>query len=118
MYCTTNVKVHCTDACLFQMMGLLEIELFSRSQEDDEERRRRGQAHYLSTTFAEASANTGKGKSKGKSKTKDEGQKDKPAKAGEKGGDSSKPICTDYLTDTGCPRGDQCTYRHPASAHL
>ena len=115
MYRTTNVKVHCTDASLLQMMGLLEIELSSRAQEDDEERRRRGQAHHLSTTSAEASAvNKGKGKSKGKSKTKDEGQKGKPAKGGEKGGDSSKPICTDYLTDTGCPRGDQCTYRHPA----
>ena len=25
----------------------------------------------------------------------------------------TKPICSDCLTDNGCPRGDQCKYRHP-----
>ena len=37
MYRTTQVKVQCTDAALLQMMGLLEIELTARAQEDDDE---------------------------------------------------------------------------------
>ena len=36
MYRTTNVKVLCTDSSLLQVMGLPEIELSSRVQEDDE----------------------------------------------------------------------------------
>ena len=116
MYRTTNVKVLCTDSSLLQMMGLLEIELSSRAQEDDEEKRRRGQGHHVSASSAEADAiSKGKGKSKGKQKSKEGGKKpDSQAKGKDKGGDSSKPICTDYLTDNGCPRGDQCTFRHPA----
>ena len=71
MYRTTNViKVHCTDSALLQMMGLLEIELSARAQEDDEEKRRKGQTHHVSTASAEArGASKGKGKGKGKPST-------------------------------------------------
>ena len=120
MYRTTNVKVQCTDAALLQMMGLLEIELSARAQEDDEERRRKGHAHHLSSSAAEAGAvGKGKGKSKGKSPEKDKG-KEKGKNEGSKGAkgkggkDDSRPICSDYMTENGCPRGDQCTQRHPA----
>ena len=34
-------QVYCTDQVLLQLMGLLEIELSTRAQEDDEERRRK-----------------------------------------------------------------------------
>ena len=36
MYKATNAKVHCSDEALLRMMGLLEIELAARAQEDDE----------------------------------------------------------------------------------
>ena len=118
MYRTTNVKVHCTDSALLQMMGLLEIELSARAQEDDEEKRRKGQTHHVSTASAEArGASKGKGKGKGKPPqppNKGKGKKDDNKGKGKGGGDDTKPICSDYLTDNGCPRGDQCTYRHPA----
>ena len=43
---TTQVKNNCTDQTLLQTMGMLEIELAARAQEDDEERRKRGQTHH------------------------------------------------------------------------
>ena len=42
----TNIKTHCNGQTLLQLMGLLEIELSSRSHKDDEERRRRGTGQY------------------------------------------------------------------------
>ena len=120
MYRTTNVKVHCTDSALLQMMGLLEIELSARAQEDDEEKRRKGQTHHVSTASAEArGASKGKGKGKGKPPqppNKGKGKKDDNKGKGKGGGDDSKPICSDYLTDNGCPRGDQCTYPPPSKS--
>ena len=41
-----HVKNNCTDQTLLQTMGMLEIELAARAQEDDEERRKRGQTHH------------------------------------------------------------------------
>ena len=118
MYRATDVKVHCTDSALLHMMGLLEIELSARAQEDDEEKRRKGQTHHVSTASAEArGASKGKGKGKGKPPqppNKGKGKKDDNKGKGKGGGDDTKPICSDYLTDNGCPRGDQCTSRHPA----
>ena len=87
-------------------MGLLEIELSTRAQEDDEERRRKGQANFTSSTHASASAVSKGGKGGGKGKAKSKG------KAKEGKGDK-KPVCQDYMTDRGCPRGDQCTHLHP-----
>ena len=110
MYRSTNIKSLCTDQALqplLQVMGLLDIELSTRAQEDDEERRRKGQANFTSSTHASASAvskggkgggGKGKGKSKGKAK---EGKGDK------------KPVCQDYMTDRGRLRGDQRTHLHP-----
>ena len=118
MYRATNAKVHRADAALLQMMGLLEIELSARAQEDDEERRRKGHAHHLSSSAAEAGAvGKGKGKNKGKSPGKDKGKNEGSKGAKGKGGkEDSRPICSDYMTENGCPRGDQCTQRHPARA--
>ena len=90
-YCTTNVKVHCTDSALLQMMGLLEIELSARAQEDDKEKRRKGQTHHASSASAEARG-ASKGKAKGKGKppqppNKGEGKKDDNKGKGKGGGE-------------------------------
>ena len=90
----------------FNSWGLLEIELSTRAQADDEERRRKGQANFTSSTHASASAVSKGGKGRGKGKGKSKGK----AKDGK--GDK-KPVCLDYVTDGGCPRGDQCTHLHP-----
>ena len=114
----TNIKTHCTDQTLLQLMNLLEIELSARSQEDDEERRRRGQAHAATGAVAAAATTKGKGKGGkkgGKSKdSKGNQEKGKTQDSGKGGASTDKrPVCTDYLTDRGCPKGDQCTMLHP-----
>ena len=117
MYRATHVQVHCSDEALLKMMGLLEIELAARSQEDDEERRRKGQAHHLSTKSEAGAVSKVKGKGrggKGKSKGLEGRSKDQAKGKAKGGGGQGKPICTDCLADNGCPRGDQCTFRHPA----
>ena len=51
---------------------------------------------------ANAAANAvGKGGKKGKGKPKSGGK-------GEK-----RTVCQEYLTDKGCPKGDQCPHTHP-----
>ena len=80
---------------------MLEIELAAPAQEDDEERIKRGQTHHTANPV------TGKAAGKGQSKEK------KGAGKGKNEGSGDKPVCTDYLKDTGCPRGDKCTLRHP-----
>ena len=97
---TTQVKNNCIDQTLLQTMGMLEIELGARAQEDDEERRKRGQTHHTVNPV------TGKAAGKGQSKEK------KGAGKGKNEGSGDKPVCTDYLKDAGCPRGDKCTFRH------
>ena len=115
----TNIKTHCTDQTLLQLMNLLEIELSARSQEDDEERRRRGQARAATGAVAAAAAAKGKGKG-----GKKEGGKSKDNKGNQEKGKTQdpgkgraptdkRPVCPDYLTDRGCPKGDQCTMLHP-----
>ena len=99
---TTQVKNNCTDQTLLQTMGMLEIELAARAQEDDEERRKRGQQTHHT-------ANPAMGKAAGKGQSKEK----KGAGKGKNEGSGDKPVCTDYLKDTGCPRGDKCTFRHP-----
>ena len=98
---TTQVKNICTDQTLLQTMGMLEIELAARAQEDDEERRKRGQTHHAANPAV--GATPGKGQSKEK----------KGAGKGKNEGSGDKPVCTDYMKDAGCPRGDKCTFRHP-----
>ena len=46
LFRTTQAKNNCTDQTLLQTMGMLEIELAARAEEDDEERRKRGQTHH------------------------------------------------------------------------
>ena len=107
MYRNTGIKNSCTDQALLQLMGLLEIEMSARAMEDDEERRRKGQANAAaaatSSTQATAAA-VGKGKKKGGGKSKDSKGKGKKTQT---------TVCQDYMTDRGCPRGDQCTFAHP-----
>ena len=99
---TTQVKNNCTDQTLLQTMGMLEIELAARAQEDDEERRKRGQTHHAANPAVGAIPGRGQTKDKkGAGKGKNEGS----------GGD--KPVCTDFMKDAGCPRGDKCAFRHP-----
>ena len=98
---TTQVKNNCTDQTLLQTMGMLEIELAARAQEDDEERRKRGQTHHA--------ANPAMGATPGKGQSKEK----KGAGKGKNEGSGDKPVCTDYMKDAGCPRGDKCTFRHP-----
>ena len=88
-------------------MGLLKIEMPNRARED-EDRRRSGQANMAASSSnsppdaANAAANAvGKGGRKGKGKSKDGGK-------GEK-----RTVCQEYLTDKGCPKGDQCPHAHP-----
>ena len=101
---TTQVKNNCTDQTLLQTMGMLEIELAARAQEDDEERRKRGQTHHA--------ANPAMGATPGKGQSKEK----KEAGKGKNEGSGDKPVCTDYMKDTGCPRGDKCAFRHPPRA--
>ena len=98
---TTQVKNNCTDQTLLQTMGMLEIELAARAQEDDEERRKRGQTHHA--------ANPAMGTTPGKGQSKEK----KGAGKGKNEGSGDKPVCTDYMKDAGCSRGDKCTFRHP-----
>ena len=98
---TTQVKNTCTDQTLLQTMGMLEIELAARAQEDDEERRKRGQTHHA--------ANPAMGATPGKGQSKEK----KGAGKGKNEGSGDKPVCTDYMKDAGCPRGDKCAFRHP-----
>ena len=104
----TGIKNSCTDQALLQLMGLLEIEMSARAMEDDEERRRKGQANAAAaaaTTSTQVTAATvGKGKGKGGGKSKDSKGKGKRTQT---------TVCQDYMTDRGCPRGDQCTFAHP-----
>ena len=99
---TTQGKNNCTDQTLLQTMGMLEIELAARAQEDDEERRKRGQTHHAVNPAVGATPGRAQSKEKkGAGKGKNEGS----------GGD--KPVCTDFMKDAGCPRGDKCAFRHP-----
>ena len=111
MYRSTQIKTTCTDKALLEFMNMLEIEMSHRAMEDDEERRRRGQANMAASSSqsppdaANAAANAvGKGGKKAKGK----------AKAGGKG--EKRTVCREYLTDKGCPKGDQCPYAHPRIA--
>ena len=110
MYRSTQIKTSCTDRALMEFMNLLEIEMSHRAMEDDEDRRRRrrGQANLAASSSqsppdaANAAANAvGKGGKKGKGKSKGGGK-------GEK-----RTVCQEYLTDKGCPKGDQCPHAHP-----
>ena len=107
MYRSTQIKTNCTDKALLEFMGLLEIEMSNRAREDDEDRRRRAQANMAASSSnsppeaANAAAAAGKGGRKGKGKPKDGGK-------GEK-----RTVCQEYLTDKGCPKGDQCPHAHP-----
>ena len=78
-----------TPVSAWATMDLLEIELSTRAQEDEEEKRKQKSAGVAIAAFTSAQ------KGSGKTKT------------------SQKPICRDFLTDTGCPRGGQCTFQHP-----
>ena len=105
---STQIKTTCALKALLEFMGLLEIEMSNRAVEDDEDRRRRGQANMAASSShsppdaANAAANAvGKGGRKGKGKSKDGGK-------GEK-----RTVCQEYLTDRGCPKGDQCPHAHP-----
>ena len=63
-----------------------------RAQEDEEEKgEKRKQKSAGVAIAAFTSAQKGSGKTK----------------------PSQKPICRDFLTDNGCPRGGQCTFQHP-----
>ena len=111
MYRSTQIKTSCTDRALMEFMNLLEIEMSHRAMEDDEDRRRRGQANMAASSShsppdaANAAANAvGKGGKKGKGKSKSGGK-------GEK-----RTVCQEYLTDKGCPKGDQCPHAHPRKA--
>ena len=111
MYRSTQIKTSCTDRALMEFMNLLEIEMSHRGMEDDEDRRRRGQANMAASSsqsppnVADAAANAvAKGGKKGKGKTKSGGK-------GEK-----RTVCQEYLTDKGCPKGDQCPHAHPRKA--
>ena len=106
MYRSTQIKTTCTDKALLEFMGLLEIEMSNRAMEDDEDRRRPGQANMAASSShsppdaANAAANAvGKGVRKGKSKDGGKGEK--------------RTVCQEYLTDKGCPKGDQCPHAHP-----
>ena len=107
MYRSTQIKTNCTDKALPEFMGLLEIEMSIRAREDDEDRRRRGQANMAVSSSnsppeaANAAAAAGKGGRKGKGKPKDGGK------------GAKRTVCQEYLTDKGCPKGDQCPYAHP-----
>ena len=108
VYRITNIKTSCTDSSLLQFMGLIEIEMSSQAMEEDEERRRRGQGNSAVATVNATAAAVGKsGKGKGKGKGKDKG------KGSDGKGAGKKTVCQDYLTDRGCPKGDQCTFQHP-----
>ena len=96
MYRNTGIKSSCTDQALLNLMGQLEIEMSARAMEDDEERRRRGQANNASASASTHATAAAVGKGKGKSK-----------------GKMSTTVCQDYMTDRGCPKGDQCTFLHP-----
>ena len=111
MYRSTQIKTSCTDRALMEFMNLLEIEMSQRAMEDDEDRRRRGQANMAASSShsppdaANFAANAvGKGGKKGKGKSKNGGK-------GER-----RTVCQEYLTDKGCPKGDQCPHAHPRKA--
>ena len=80
IYRQMTVKTLCNDVTLLTTVDLLEVELASRAQEDEEERRKQKSAN---TAIASVSF-TQKGNGKGK----------------------PKPICTDFMTDTGCQKED------------
>ena len=93
MYRSTQIKTSCTDRALM------------------EDRRRRGQANMAASSShsppdaANAAANAvGKGGKKGKGKSKSGGK-------GER-----RTTGQEYLTDKGCPKGDQCPHAHPRKA--
>ena len=94
MYKQTNVKIFCNDVSFLQMLELLEIELSQRAHEDDEEKRRQRSAGAV---MAAAAVTTGK------------------ASGAIPGQKKEKPVCRDFLSDSGCPRGGQCTFQHPAT---
>ena len=96
MYRNTGIKSSCTDQALLNLMGQLEIEMSARAMENDQERRRRGQANNASASASTHATAAAEGKGKGKSK-----------------GKKSTTVCQDYMTDRGCPKGDQCTFLHP-----
>ena len=85
IYRQTTVKTLCNDVTLLTTVDLLEVELASRAQEDEEERRKQKSAN---TAIASASFTQ-----KGNGKVK------------------PKPICRDFMTDSGCQKGGQCLYQ-------
>ena len=105
----TNIKTHCNDQTLLQLMNLLEIELSSRSHEDDEERRRQGQANTMTGAMPRQKARESEARKEARVRTKRIRKKELRTQEIFKGGASSdkKPVCPDYLTDRGCPKGDR-----------
>ena len=85
IYKQTNVKVICSDESFLKTMDMIEIELSSRSHEDEEEKRKQKNANVAIASFTQSQKGSGK----------------------------SKPICRDFMTDTGCNKGGQCTFQHP-----
>ena len=57
----------------------------ARSHEDEEDKRRQKNAKVAIAAFTQSQKGSGK----------------------------SKPVCRDYVTDTGCSKGGQCSYQHP-----
>ena len=76
IFLTTQVKNPCTDETMLHTMGMLEIELAAKTQEDDEERRKRGQPYHT------AAPAMGKGPAKGKPKEKKGAAKGKDETSG------------------------------------
>ena len=75
----------CTDDSLLRTFDLIEVELAARSHEDEEDKRRQKNANVAIAAFTQSQKGSGK----------------------------SKPVCRDYMADTGCNKGGQCSYQHP-----
>ena len=88
IYRQTGIKTLCNDVCLLTTIDLLEVELASRAQEDEEEKRKQKNANVAVASFTSSTGST---------KT------------------STKPICRNFMTETGCNKGGQCTFLHPAT---
>eukprot|EP00971_Amphidinium_carterae_P351773 6492273-Amphidinium_carterae.1 len=112
----TGVKTRPDVNNLWQYIELVEAELNERGQEEAERNRRKPQGHY--TDVPQAPGNP-KGNKDGMGGGKDKKGKDQKGKEkrGYRNRDDdpadTRPICPDFLTDRGCPKGGQCTQRHP-----
>eukprot|EP00971_Amphidinium_carterae_P049569 977017-Amphidinium_carterae.1 len=98
-----------------------------RAMEELDRNRRKPQAHLgdVVPPVPDAYGAEGRGRGRGggdKGKERGRGGKDKgqggqrPPNQYRNRDDNpadTRPICPDFLTDRGCPRGGQCTQRHP-----